>query len=94
MENNMIELFHNLKDEGYVDIYFLPEQYDADSQEFLEHGIKYDLSYDWDEFYRSRLELEEGTIQLINEEEKVFISGEKNEKAKDQGRITYQIIFK
>lgn len=92
MQNNMVELFQNLKEEGYVDVYFLPEQYDADSPDFLEHGIKYDLSYDWNEFCRSLLHLKEETIQLINEEEKVFVSGNKN--TDSQEKITYQIIFK
>lgn len=92
--NNMIELFENLKEEGYVDVYFLPDQYEEDKQNIEEHGIRYDLSYDWNEFCRQQLKLDENTILLINENEKVFIKGNKADSPDDQEWLDYQIVFK
>lgn len=94
MENQMIELFENLKDEGYVDVYFLSDQYDANAENIEEHGIKYDLAYDWDEFCRSQLKLDEESILLINQEdEKVFIKGNRKDASGKQEELEYQIVF-
>lgn len=96
METNMKELFDNIQDEGYVDIYFVPEESDGSkgSGYLTEDGIKYRATDDWEYFCQNRLNLDERTIQVIRENEQVSITGHKPGEDADSELVSYRIAFK